>query len=109
MSDLQFAIVSEKEWDKLPVPQPKKPKDRYEEVLNVVETGQIVQLQLESENDLKGARIATGRKSRARGFITEFRQEGSKLYVKRSDRAIEPPKPKIKEATQQRLPEENTR
>ncbi len=94
MPDLEFTLVDAKEWEKLPVPQPKKSKDRYEEVLNVLESYKIVMLQAENENDLKGMRIAIGRKSRARGFVTEFRNDGTKLYVKRSDREVQPPKPK---------------
>jgi hypothetical protein len=94
LQDIQFALVNEKEWDKLPIPQPKKPRDRYEEVLNILESGKIVQLQAETENDLKGMKIAIGRKSRARGFVAEFRNQGNMLYARRSDRPIEPVKPR---------------
>ncbi len=90
MQDLDFVIVDPKKWESLPIPtSPHKP-DKYDKVLDALEAGEIIQLKAESENDLKGKRIALGRKSRARGFVVEFRNEGLALYARKTGQEIQP-------------------
>lgn len=90
MSDaVEFATVTPEEWEKIPPPVPPKPKDRFEQLLVSVGEGNIVKVNAKEEKDIKGMRIAIARKARNLGFIAEFRNLGTVLYVKRSDKPLE--------------------
>ena len=96
MNGLDFKIVDAKKWDSLPEPTPAIKVDKYIKILDALEAGEIIKLATKDNNDLKGKRIALGRKSRSRGFVVDFRVENDALYVRKSDRPVPPSQPKKK-------------
>lgn len=86
---IEFNTVSLDEWQQIPAPTPPKPKDRFAPLIASVGAGEIARIDVKEENELKGLRIGIARKSRNAGFITEFRNLGTTLYVKRSEKTLE--------------------
>lgn len=87
--NIEFVTVSPAEWEEIPAPTPPKAPDRFEQLLISVGKGNIVKLEVQEEKDLRGTRIAIARKARNSGFIAEFRNLGTTLYIKRSERPLE--------------------
>lgn len=87
--EITFATVTQAEWEQIPAPLPPKPKDRFDHLLASVGQGNIIKVELKEEKDIRGIRIAIARKARNRGFIPEFRNMGTSLYVKRSAQPLE--------------------
>ncbi len=103
---IEFNTVSHDEWEQIPTPKPPKPKDRFEQLLETIEKGSIVQLDTKEEKELKGTRIAIARKARNLGFLVEFKNVGNVLYVKRSEKPLteksaDKSKPKTKKTEKQ--------
>ncbi len=73
-----------------------KKEDKYVPILDALEAGEIIQIETSNDKEAKGYRISLGRKSRSRGFSTEYRTDGNTLYVKKSDALITPSKSKAK-------------
>ncbi len=93
---IEFKTVSFDKWEQIPPPAPSKPKDRFEEVLLSVKDGNIVEIEVTEEKDLKGMRMGIARRARNLGFLVEFRNLGTALYIKRSEKPLEE-KPKQSE------------
>jgi hypothetical protein len=103
--NIEFTTVSLEQWEQIPAPTPPKKKDRFAQLLDAVEKGNIVQLETSDGKNLKGTRIAIARKARNLGFLAEFRNVGTTLYVKRSDKSLEEEQEKPK-VTTRKQPEE---
>lgn len=93
--NIEFTTVSPEEWEEIPAPQPSKKKGQYEKLIEAVEQGSIVKLEVPEEKNLKGARITIARRARSLGFIAEFRNAGTTLYVKRSEKQLEEKQTKV--------------
>ncbi len=94
MTEITYQEIPATEWEQFPVPTPKPKPDKYGELVTQLEQGKIVVLQTEDENDLRGKRIAIGRRARAQGFLAEFRVKGNQLAVRKSDSPIPESKPR---------------
>ena len=57
---IDFKKIDQKEWEKFPEPQVQKPPNRWEEVLGLLESGEIVEIPVVAEK-LKGTRIGLAR------------------------------------------------
>lgn len=64
-------------------------------ILDAVEAGGIKGLRLPDASRLRGLRVALGRGATQRGFKLDYRTDGERLYVSRSN---EPLKPKPSQA-----------
>lgn len=90
---VRFREITEQDWEKLPEPKPPRAPSQWDEVLGVVESGKIVELDI-PEDKLKGTRIGLARVAATRGFRLAFRSEGDKLAVRKSDKLLEHKQPK---------------
>lgn len=93
MSEITYKEIPLTEWEQFPLPSPKVKPDKYGELVALIEQGKVVVIEVADENDLKGKRIAIGRRARAQGFLAEFRVKENQLAVKKSDSPIPLKKP----------------
>lgn len=80
---VKFRRALPEEWEQLPPPQAKKAQDEWDEVLNALEQGEIVELETANDKDLRGKRIGISRRARGRQFTVEYRTKDNLLYAKR--------------------------
>lgn len=90
---VDFKKIGQKEWDKFPEPQVQKPPNRWEEVLGLLEAGEIVEIPVPADK-LKGTRIGLARSASTRGYKLEFRYLDGRLAVRRSDEPLAVKEPK---------------
>jgi hypothetical protein len=90
---VDFKKIGEKDWEKYPVPQIIKPLNRWDEVLGVLEAGEIVEIPAPEEK-LRGMRIGLARSASTRGFKLDFRYTDGSLAVRRSDKELPVKEPK---------------
>ncbi len=90
---VEFHEISEKEWEKMPPPQPSKPPNQWEDVLEAVAAGKIVKIKVGEKH--KGVRIGLARTAASRrNMKLQFRLENGELAVRKDDRLIEPKEPR---------------
>jgi hypothetical protein len=92
---IDFKKIDEKEWEKFPEPQVTKPPNRWDEVLGVLEGGNIVEISVPEEK-LKGTRIGIARSASTRGFKLDFRYTNGRLAIRRSDTPLPEREPKVR-------------
>lgn len=59
-------------------------------VLDAVQDGQIKELTVPEESQLRGLRVALGRGAAQRGFKLDYRSQGLTMYVRKSDEPLRP-------------------
>ena len=59
-------------------------------VLDAVEAGGIKEIRVPDASQLRGLRVALGRGAAQRGFKLEYRSDGPRLYVRKSDEPLKP-------------------
>jgi hypothetical protein len=82
--EIAFKKINQKDWEKYPEPQIVKPVNKWNEVLDVLQAGDIVEIPVANEK-LKGVRIGLARAAAAdnRRFKLEFRYTDGKLAVRK--------------------------
>ena len=107
---IDFKKIDQKEWEKFPEPQIAKAPNRWDEVLGILEGGDIVEIPV-AEEKLKGVRIGLARSASSRGFKLEFRYTSGRLAVRRSESPLAPREPKERKPRAKKAaaaPEETT-
>jgi hypothetical protein len=95
-------VVGVKEWDAMPKPQkPPKKHSELDDLVDQLESGQILVVGVTDETNLKGTRIGLARRAASRGFKLEFRADMDKLQLgaRRSDEEYVPKAPAVREET----------
>ncbi len=89
----QFEEVNASVFDQYPRPAApgKKIDPAWEELLTKIDQGSVVRLPLGDEAELRGLRLALGRRAAGRGFKVETRTDGQTLVVRKSDRPLSEP------------------
>ncbi len=86
---MDFTEITEKEWASLPASTPAKAPRPWDAVLDAVEKGKIVQLEVVGDKQLRGTRIGLARSAAlGRGMKLEFRVQGNTLAVRKSDKPM---------------------
>ncbi|HEY8476193.1 MAG TPA: hypothetical protein VIN09_04935 [Chloroflexota bacterium] len=80
---LEWDVMSEEEWQAMPS-KPPKPPDEWDHLLDELEAGRVIRLRVTDERDLRGKRLALGRRAARRGFRVELRYAGDILAARRS-------------------------
>lgn len=106
---VEFTIVTPDEWQQIPAPPPPKKKDRFEQLLEAVAKGSIVKLETTDNKNLKGTRIAIARAARAKGFVVDFKNIDTILYVQKSEKPLEPKPEKQKPKEKESVPKKTGR
>src|SRR5215212_1737126 len=86
----QFEEVDASVFDQYPRPlgPGKKIDPKWEELLSGLEQGKVVRLPLGDESELRGLRLALGRRAAGRGFKVETRTDGQSLVARKSDQPL---------------------
>lgn len=82
----RYREISETEWQRIPAPKPARPPSQWDEVVALLESGTIVELEV-SEEKLRGTRIGIARLAASHGFRVEFRPHDGHLAMRRSAKA----------------------
>lgn len=86
---LQWNEVESRQFEHYPAPQQKDPDD-LDRVMDALAAGKTIEITVQNEADVRGRRMALGRRAKRRGFSVEMRYAGSKIIVRRGvDRAAE--------------------
>jgi hypothetical protein len=91
---MDFVEISEKEWASLPSSAVSKTPRPWDAVLDRLESGKIVQLEVAGDKALRGTRIGLARSAAFRGMKLEFRVQGNTLAVRKSDKPVKAKKVK---------------
>src|SRR5215212_4438005 len=88
----QFEEVDASVFDEYPRPMApgKKIDPQWEELLTKLDQGSVIRLPLGDGSDLRGLRLALGRRAAGRGFKVETRNDGQTLVVRKSDQPLTP-------------------
>src|SRR5215217_1243494 len=88
----QFEEVDASVFDEYPQPMApgKKIDPQWEELLTKLDQGSVVRLPPGDGSDLRGLRLALGRRAVGRGFKVETRTDGQTLVVRKSDQPMTP-------------------
>ncbi len=86
----QFEEVDASVFDQYPRPAApgKKVDPQWEELLTKLDQGSVIRLPLGDESELRGLRLALGRRAAGRGFKVETRNDGQTLVVRKSDQPL---------------------
>ena len=86
----QFEEVEASVFDQYPRPAGpgKKVDPQWEELLTKLDQGSVIRLPLGDETELRGLRLALGRRAAGRGFKVETRNDGQTLVVRKSDQPL---------------------
>ncbi len=86
----QFEEVDASVFDQYPQPATpgKKVDPQWEELLSRLDQGSVIRLPLGDGSDLRGLRLALGRRAAGRGFKVETRTDGQTLVVRKSDQPL---------------------
>ncbi len=89
----RFEEVEASVFDEYPQPvQPGKKVDPvWDELLTKLDQGSVIRLPVGEEAELRGLRLALGRRAAGRGFKVETRTDGQTLVVRKSDRPLNEP------------------
>ncbi len=98
-----FRKITQREWEKYPEPTPPKPTNRWDEVLGVLDGGDLVELEV-TEDKLKGVRIGLARSASTRGFRLDFRYMDNKLAIRKSTKPVAPKEPRTRPIGRPRKP-----
>jgi hypothetical protein len=85
---LQWNEVDAAQFDQYPAPQQKQPDD-LDRVMDALAAGKTVEITVNNESDVRGRRMALGRRAKQRGFGIEMRYAANKIIVRRSNTPIE--------------------
>lgn len=80
---LQWNEVDSDQFEQYPAPQQKQP-DELDRVMDALADGKTVEIVVQSEADVRGRRMALGRRAKQRGFAIEMRYAANKIVVRRS-------------------------
>ena len=88
----RFEEVESSVFDQYPQPAVpgKKADPQWEELLTKLDQGSVIRLPLGDETELRGLRLALGRRAAGRGFKVETRTDGQTLVVRKSDQPLKP-------------------
>ncbi len=86
----QYEEVEASVFDEYPQPAApgKKADPQWEELLSKLDQGSVIRLPLGDETELRGLRLALGRRAAGRGFKVETRTDGQTLVVRKSDKPL---------------------
>ena len=80
---LQWNEVDPDQFEQYPAPQQKQP-DELDRVMEALADGKTVEITVQNEGDVRGRRMALGRRAKQRGFTIEMRYAANKIIVRRS-------------------------
>ena len=88
----RFEEVDALVFDEYPQPAgPEKKVDpQWEELLTKLDQGSVIRLPLGDETELRGLRLALGRRAAGRGFKVETRTDGQTLVVRKRNQSLTP-------------------
>ncbi len=88
----RFEEVDASVFDAYPQPAApgKKVDPQWEELLTKLDQGSVIRLPLGDGSELRGLRLALGRRAAGRGFKVETRTDGQTLVVRKSDQPLTP-------------------
>lgn len=88
----QFEEVDHSVFEEYPRPNPpgKHIDPVWEELLTRLEQGGVVRLPVQTEAELRGLRLALGRRAAGRGFRVETRTDGQTLVARRREEPSQP-------------------
>ncbi len=80
----RFEEVAASVFDEYPQPAApgKKADPQWEELLTKLDQGSVIRLPLGDETELRGLRLALGRRTAGRGFRVETRNDGRTLVIR---------------------------
>ena len=86
----RFEEVDASVFDEYPRPAGpgKKVDPQWEELLSKLDQGSVIRLPLGDDSELRGLRLALGRRAASRGFKVEPRTHGQTLVVRKSDHPL---------------------
>ena len=87
---VKYREGSQEEWDSIPPPSKRK-VDELDAQMPLLEQGQILVVEAETESELRGKRLAIGRRAKARGCEVELRTQDMTVYARRKDTPTSPP------------------
>src|SRR5215207_11401816 len=87
-----FEEVDASVFDEYPRPAGpgKKVDPQWEELLTKLDQGSVIRLPLDVGMELRGLRLALGRRAAGRGFRVETRNDGKTLVVRKSNQPLTP-------------------
>ncbi len=88
----QFEEVDASVFDQYPRPMGpgKKVDPQWEELLTKLDQGSVIRLPIGDGAELRGLRLALGRRAAGRGFKVEARTDGQSLVVRKSNQPLTP-------------------
>jgi hypothetical protein len=82
----QFEEVDPSVFDQYPQRKPPSQSDpAWDDVMTRLEQGKTIRLPYTDESQLRGLRLAFGRRSAGRGFRVETRHDGQSIVIRRRD------------------------
>ena len=79
---LEWKKITKDEWEQFPTKAPTAP-DRWAPILDILESGEIVSLPYSDDKQLRGMRVALGRRAKQRGLTLEVRTHDHTLAARK--------------------------
>jgi hypothetical protein len=84
----QFEEVNPSVFEQYPAKKgPGQGDPAWDDLLTRLERGKVVRLPYSDESQLRGLRLAVGRRAAGRGFKVETRHDGQSIVIRRRDQA----------------------
>ncbi len=83
---MQWREVSAQEFEQIPGKAASQP-NRWDEVLDAIDQGKIIEIPATSENSIRGMRVGIGRRAKNRGIALEMRSNGEALAIRKMNDA----------------------
>ncbi len=97
----KYRTATPDEWNP-PVSSSGRKRDELDEQMGVLEEGQVLIIEAEDEKELRGKRLALGRRAKALGMAIEQYSEGLTITARRKDAAAPAPPPPAPEPAKRR-------
>jgi hypothetical protein len=87
---LSYKKMSETEWRAMPETQSTKKPNEWADLVDELQNGQPVSLDIPADRNVKGVRIAIARLAATKEMKLQFRQKGQTLAMRRSETPYTP-------------------
>ena len=99
---VEYNVISDREWERMPAPEAAKPPSEWEPVLDDLEQGKIISLPFNDAKDRRSKYMTVARRAAGRGFKTQMRYADNLMAIKKSAEPYTRPPAKPRQPRQRR-------
>src|SRR5205085_9617452 len=99
---VEYNVISDREWERMPAPEAAKPPSEWEPVLDELEQGRIISLPFNDPKDRRSKYMAVARRAAGRGFKTQMRHTDNTMAIRKSEEPYTRPPAKPRQPRQRR-------